>query len=186
MAAVAISGLTLWDSHQDRVRGERKDAATASRAASEAAILILRATPSRSGDRLALAPLNGEQAIQAQTILFPTALGLSPVETTGDPRVEAGWFDEALKRARKAAGEAEDGKGDQRLPIVLVTHYLADGGSHTARAIHDVGYTIDGRFLRGSAVTLRGMSIVATVGASGAQTALDAVWRKRHPAAAVK
>lgn len=182
VAAVAISALTLWDSHQDRVRSENKAAASETRASAEAATLVLRAAPVNEGTRLTLVPLNGEQAIQAQTILFPSALKLSPVETTGDPRIEAGWFDDALKRARKAAGEAEEPKGDQRLPIVVVTHYLADGQNHTARAIHDIGYTLEGRFLRGSAVTLRGMSIVGTVGEKNMQAALDALWRKRQAA----
>jgi hypothetical protein len=181
VAAVAISALTLWDSHRDRVRSEQKAAASETRASVEASMLVLRAAPSRDGDRLTLTPLNGEQAIQAQTILFPAALGVSPIETTGDPRVEAAWFDDALKRARKTAGEAEDAKGDQRLPVIVVTRYLADGRNHTARAIHDIGYTLEGRFLRGSAVTLRGMSIVAPVGEKTMQASLDTLWRKRHP-----
>jgi hypothetical protein len=183
VAAVAISALTLWDSHQDRVRGEKKAAASETRANAEAAMLVLRAAPSRDGDRLTLTPLNGEQAIQAQTILFPAALALPPVETTGDPRIEAAWFDDALKRARKDAGEADDAKGDQRLPVVVVTRYLADGRNHTARALYDIGYTLEGRFLRGSAVTLRGMSLVGTVSEKTMQAALDALWRKRHSGA---
>ncbi|TVV70999.1 hypothetical protein [Sphingomonas solaris] len=186
VAAVAISGLTLWDSHQERVRAEQKAQASATREDSEAATLVLRAAPSRDGDRLTLTPLNDTQAIQAQTILFPGALGLTPVETTGDPRIEAAWFDEALKRARKAAGEKEDAPGDQRLPVVVVTHYLADGKPHTARAIHDIGYTLDGRFLRGTAVVLRGMSVVATVPGKAMQPRLDALWRSRHPQTAEK
>ena len=184
VAAVGISALTLWDSHQDRARSEEKAAASASREDAEVATLVLRATPSHDGDRLTLAPLNPEQAIQAQTILFPTALGVSPIETTGDPRIEAAWFADALKRARKAAGQKEDDPGDQRLPIVVVTHYLAAGQRHTARAIHDLGYTLEGRFLRGSAVTLRGMSIVSSVGEKHMRQALDKLWRQRHPAVA--
>lgn len=183
VAAVGISALTLWDSHQERVRTETKAAASETRADAEAAVLVLRATPSRDGDRLTLAPLNAEQAIQAQTILFPTALGLAPVETTGDPRIEAAWFEGALKRARKAAGEKDDAAGDQRLPAIVVTHFVVDGKSHTARAIHDIGYTLEGRFLRGTAVSLRGMSIVTAVAAKGMQGRLDALWRGRHPAA---
>ncbi|WP_231639236.1 hypothetical protein [Sphingomonas profundi] len=183
VAAVGISALTLWDSHQERVRTEEKAVATADRADAEAAVLVLRATPSRDGDRLTLAPLNPEQAIQAQTILFPSALKLPPVETTGDPRIEADWFAEPLKRARKGAGQKDEDPGDQRLPIIVVTHYLAGGARHTSRAIHDLGYTLEGRFLRGSAVTLRGMSIVRTVKEEGAQAALDAVWTGRHRSA---
>ncbi len=183
MAAVAISGLTLWDSHRDRVRAEEQAAASATRQDKAASTLVLRAAPSRDGDRLTITALDGEQAIQAQTILFPTALGLAPVETTGDSRIEAEWFADALKRARKAAGAEEMDKGDQRLPVIVVTHYLAGGTRHTTRAIHDVGYTLEGRFLRGSDVTLRGMSIVSDVGAKGMQARLDRIWLERHPAA---
>lgn len=181
VAAVGISALTLWDSHQERVRSEEKAVASASREDAEVATLVLRATPSREGDRLTLAPLNAEQAIQAQTILFPSTLGLSPIETTGDPRIEAAWFAEALKRVRKAAGQKDEDPGDKRLPIVVVTRYLAAGKGHTARAIHDLGYTLEGRFLRGSAVVLRGMSIVTPVGEKRMQPALDRVWRQRQP-----
>ncbi len=183
MAAVAISGLTLWDSHQDRVRTEQKAAASASRETVEASVLVLRATPSGDGDRLTLTPLNAEQAIQAQTILFPSALGLAPVETTGDPRIEATWFADALKQARKAAGRKDDDPGDQRLPVVIVTQYVVGGTRHTTRAIHDLGYTLEGRFLRGANVVLRGMSIVGTVSEKHAQKALDAEWRRRLPSA---
>lgn len=179
VAAVGISALTLWDSHQERVRSDAKATASASRENAHAATLVLRATPSRNGDRLTLAPLNADQAIQAQTILFPSGLGLSPIGTTGDPRIEATWFAEALKQARKAAGQKDDDPGDQRLPIVVVTQYLADGRPHTVRAIHDIGYTLEGHFLRGTAMTLRGLSIVRTVNAKTMQSALDAVWRAR-------
>ena len=179
VAAVGISALTLWDSHRDRVRTEEKAVATASREDAEAVTLVLRATPSPDGDRLALAPLNGEQAIQAQTILFPTALAIPPVETTGDPRIEAAWFADPLKRARKAAGIRDDAPGDQRVPVVVVTRYLAGGTAHTSRAIQDIGYTLEGRFLRGTDVVLRGMSIVTPVSEKGMQRALDGVWRRR-------
>ncbi|MET0270959.1 MAG: hypothetical protein ABW173_11085 [Sphingomonas sp.] len=181
VAAVAISALTLWDSHSERVRIADSAERSSAREAAEAAVLVLRATPSRDGERLTIAPLGDTQAIQAQTIVFPKALALTPVETTGDPRIEAGWFDDALKRARKAAGEPDAGAGDQRLPVAIVTRYVVDGKTYTARAIHDIGYVLEGRFLGGHAVELRGMSRVAPVAEAAMQPRLDAIWAQRHP-----
>ncbi len=183
VAAVAISALTLWDSHSDRVRSAETAERSSAKQAQEAEALVLRATPSRDGEQLALAPLNGGQAIQAQTILFPSALGLAPVETTGDSRIEAGWFDDALKTVRKAAGAADAPAGDQRLPVAIVTRYVVDGKSRTARTLQEIGYVLEGRFLGGHAVRLRGMSLIDTVGQAAMQQRLDAIWRGQAPKA---
>lgn len=181
VAAVAISALTLWDSHSERVRTAEATERGSARAAAKAAVLVLRAAPSGDGDRLMIAPVGDGQAIQAQTIVFPKALALAPIETTGDPRIEADWFEDAVKRARKAAGEAEAGDGDQRLPVAIVSRYVVDGETRTARAIHDIGYALEPRFLKGRSVELRGMSRVSPVTEAAMQRELDAIWSRRHP-----
>ena len=175
VAAVAISGLTLWNSYTDRQDARVEKAGEAARATVANRTLLLKATADRDASRLDLLPLRAEQSIQGQTIAFPAALGLAPVDTTGDARIERGWFDDALVRARKGIGLEAETRGDERLPVLLTTRYLADGVLVTDRAIYDIGYATDTAFLSGTAVRLRGLSLVARVKADDTRR-IDQLW----------
>ena len=179
VAAVAISGLTLWNSYTDRQDARVEKAGEAARATVVNRTLLLKATADRDAGRLDLLPLRAEQSIQGQTIAFPTALGLAPVDTTGDARIERGWFDDALVRARKAIGLEAETRGDERLPVLLTTRYLADGVPVTDRAIYDIGYATDTAFLSGTDVRLRGLSLVARVKDDGTRR-IDRLWAAKQ------
>lgn len=180
VVAVVISALTLWNSWSERADTEATNRAEAQRASARAQTLVLTAT--RSSQRmLALKPVSADQSVQAQSISFPKALGLAPVQTTGEPRVEAGWFADALKKARDNAGMPDDSRGDERLPVAITTQFLADGRTHEDIAIYDVGYTIAGRLLGGHTVALRGVSLVSHARSGGAQATLDTRWAKLLP-----
>ena len=179
VAAVAISGLTLWNSYTDRQDARVEKAGEAARATVVNRTLLLKATADRDAGRLDLLPLRAEQSIQGQTIAFPTALGLAPVDTTGDARIERGWFDDALVRARKAIGLEAETRGDERLPVLLTTRYLADGVPVTDRAIYDIGYATDTAFLSGTDVRLRGLSLVARVKDDGIRR-IDRLWAAKQ------
>lgn len=174
--AVVISALTLWNSWSERSDSRAEKAQEEQKAGARATRLTL--TGQASSDVIALRPASADQTIQAQTIRFPTALALDPVETTGEPRIEAGWFAAALKRAREKAGLPDDSRGDARIPVLVETTFLADGEAHIDRALYDIGYSIEGRWLRGHSVTLRGLSL-ATRGAD--QRQLDARWLRLVP-----
>lgn len=58
VAAVAISGLTFWNSYQERTRAEAERAAEKAEAASKAATLVLRAERADGGERLRLASVD--------------------------------------------------------------------------------------------------------------------------------
>jgi len=182
VAAVLISGLTLWNNWNDRRETKAEKAATEQRASAKVAKLVLVAADGGK-QTLALKPAAPEQSVQSQTILFPTALDVSPAATNGEPRIEGGWFEHALVKAREAAGLPDNSRGDERLPVVIVTQYLADGDPHEDVALYDVGYTISGKFLGGHSVTLRGISLVAKVKRDHAQARLDARWKTLLPAA---
>ncbi|GAA0740787.1 hypothetical protein CA233_13660 [Sphingomonas sp. ABOLD] len=182
VAAVLISGLTLWNNWSDRRETKAEKAATEQRASAKVAKLVLVAADGGK-QTLALKPAAAEQSVQSQTILFPSALAVSPAATTGEPRIEGGWFEHALVKAREAAGLADNSRGDERLPVVIVTQYLADGDPHEDVALYDVGYTISGKFLGGHSVTLRGISLVAKVKRDHAQARLDARWKTLLPPA---
>ncbi len=178
--AVVISGLTLWNSWSERSDSEATRQAETRQSSTRAAILTL--TASASGNHeLLLKPGSAEQSVQSQTVSFPTALHLAPAETTGEPRIDAAWFESALKKAREKAGLPDDSRGDERLPVVIVTHFLVDGDPREDVAVYDIGYTITGHFLSGHSVTLRGLSLVSRTKSTKAQAVTDARWARLFP-----
>jgi hypothetical protein len=179
IVAVAISALTLWNSYSERKSSEAAHKAESTQSARKAAILTLRAVADKDGATLALTPRADNQAIQSQTISFPTALGLSPAETSSDARIERRWFEAALVKARKAAG-VEDRIGDARVPVVIETQYLADGEAETDRAVFELGYATTHSLLGGTEIHLRGVSRVGPVGKQApGQKKIDALWQAR-------
>ncbi len=178
--AVVISGLTLWNNWTARSDREAAAAEETLLASTRAGTLVL-VVASASGDELKLLPASSEQTVQSQEVLFPGALGLPPAATTGQPRIEAAWFEHALKKARSKARLPDDSRGDERLPVVLTTRFLAGGELHENRALYDIGYSISGHWLGGHSVALRGISLAGSVKSSNAQARLDARWRKLLP-----
>ncbi len=141
--------------------------------------LILRGVPDKDGEVLAISAPT-DQAIQSQSVTFPTALDLDSIETT-NPRIEADWFDGALRKARKAAGQRDEDAGDERLPVAVTTRYVADGEIITDVSLYDVGYAVKDRFLRGGVVRLRGLSFIGRTRADAAQARVDSLWQTRQP-----
>jgi hypothetical protein len=177
--ALIISALTLWNSYRERTNAEAEHAHETAQSAKKAATLVLKATPDKDGRTLALAPRSDEQAIQDQTIYFPTKLGVSAAQTSSDARIEKRWFDGALIDARKAAG-VEASLGDARMPVLIETHYLADGDPHVDRAIYEVGYVTSHSLIGGTDVHLRGLSRTSAVKSVDAgQKQIDAIWAGR-------
>ena len=182
VVTVGISAFALYDAHSARTKEESERAAAQGKEAVRVDRLTLVGTPRDDGRGLKLAPVVADQVVQSQTIRFPAALGVSPAQTTGDPRLEADWFADGLKKARRAAGERDESVGDERLPIAIETRYLAGGVIRTDRALYDLGYTISGQFLGGSSVRLRGLALVARPGGDVAAM-LDKRWAAAHPPA---
>lgn len=181
VAAVVISGLTFWNSYSERSNAEAERVAAAKKTGATAGTLLLRGRPQSEGRSLALDASRTDQIIQSQSIRFPAAFRLSPVETTGDPRIESGWFADALRKARRAADQPDESQGDERLPIAITTRFLVDGEPHEDVGLYDVGYALEGRFLLGSTVRLRGLSLIERVDATNAATRLDRLWQSRQP-----
>ena len=176
VAAVVISGLTFWNSYQERSSTQAERAAEKQEKSAKAQTLLLKA--SGRGNRLTLAPLDPEQAIQSQTIAFPVVLERKPIDTV-DPRIEAGWIEDAAVKARKLGGGSED-SGDARLPVAITSRFVRAGKTYTDSAIYDVGYRLESGILDIDA-RLLGLSLVERVSASKAQARLDALWNSRQP-----
>ncbi|MBV8685174.1 MAG: hypothetical protein JOZ90_13765 [Alphaproteobacteria bacterium] len=171
---VLISALALWNSYSERSAGEAERAAEKAEQASVSRTLLLKA--GGGGKRLALTAHDPDQAIQSQTLLFPSAFGLGAFDTT-EPRIEAEWVERAVK---KAHGKDAKVRGDARIPVAIVTRFVTDGKALTDTALYDVGYKESGGGLfGGSDVELRGLSLVERTGARQAQARLDAIWAAR-------
>jgi hypothetical protein len=171
---VLISGLALWNSWSERSAAEKERAAEKAQRASVSRTLLLK--PSGGGKRLALAAHDPDQAIQSQTLIFPSAVGLEAFDTT-EPRIEAEWVKRALKKANEKDRKA---RGDARMPVAITTRFVADGHGFTDTALYDIGYKQSGGGLfEGSEVDLKGLSLVGRTAAANAQARLDALWASR-------
>lgn len=159
IAAVIISGLGLWNSYMDRRDAQADKVAQAARSDTHRPF-YLKATANGDGSQLTLLPVNPDDVIQSQTLIFPPAFGIAAITTTSDARIEADWFADPLKDDRRKRDLPEESQGDERVPVMVQTDYLAGGQALSTRSYYDVGYALEGRFLRGAQVKLRGLSLI--------------------------
>ena len=176
VAAVVISGLTFWNSYRERTAAETERLAEKQDQAERARTVLLKATAGRDGKQLLLTPADTDQVIQGLTIRFPSAIEARPIDAVIEPRIEAGWIEDVLKKVESPAATS----GDLRLPVAITTRFVVDGTTHEDVALYDVGYRID-RGLLDSDVVLRGLSQIERARASSAQARLDAIWKSRNP-----
>ena len=155
IAALTVSGLSYWDSHQERVV-----AAKAKPAVARAGPLLLTGNLADDGARIDFEPATGG-VIQTQTIRFPTMVRADAVETTGNARIEATWFDSGLRGALKGH---KLHTGRHRLAVGIETTYVGNGVAATDRAVYDLGYSLHSRLLRPDAVAIEGISLVRRAG----------------------
>ena len=164
--AVCISALTLWNSWSERNHSETERAAAERKAARASSTLVLKAVLNEDADTLTLAPADSRQTIQSQRLLFPARLGIDPIDTTGDARMEAGWIDKAAK----------DKPHDRelRVPVAIVTRFVGEAGDPVeSAALYQLGYRVEGRLL-GSATKLTGLALTGRVPVKDAQKRVDA------------
>ncbi|HEX4711640.1 hypothetical protein [Phenylobacterium sp.] len=187
IVAVAIAALGYWDSHRERTQTDRERAAAEQekRAEARAGVLklsfLMTGTPESGGGRLRLATVHPEQVIQTQALSFPSDVRGDAVQTTGNPRIEAGWFEGGLDKALHTHGsKARQG----RLPVGIVTVFIEDGQTKTDRALYLVGYSLHPRVLRSDRVELEGLSLLRRGVGEDVQGAVDARWASQAPAPA--
>ena len=179
IVAVAIAALGYWDAHRERAAAEKAHQAEL-RAGALKQTFLMTGTVEGSGDRIRLATVHAEQVIQTQALIFPSEVRGEPVQTTGNPRLEAGWLEGGLEKALRAHGvKAEHG----RAPVGIVTVYIEDGQSKTDRAIYLVGFSLHPRLLRSARVELEGLSLLRRGVGEDVKPAVDAAWVRQVPAA---
>ena len=176
VVAVVVAVLGYWDSHRERTQEAREKALAARERQVEARANALRqsflmtGTLEGSGDRIRLSSQRPEQVIQTQTIWFPKAVRAAPVETTGNPRLEVGWVEDGLRKAKTESG---------RVPVGVLTVFIEDGLTKTDRAVYQVGYSLHPRTLRKAEVDLDGLSLARRGVTGDLQGAADNLWAAR-------
>jgi hypothetical protein len=184
ITAVVIAALGYWDTHRERAQTDRERAAEAREKQAEARAGVLKlaflmtGTPESGGDRLRLATVHSEQVIQTQAVTFPAEIRGDAVQTTGNPRIEAGWFEAGLA---KALHVRDDKRHQGRLPIGIATSFIEDGQPKTDQAIYLIGYSTHPRVLRSDKVEMEGLSLVRRGVGGDLQPAVDALWTKQNP-----
>jgi hypothetical protein len=176
VVAVVVAVLGYWDSHRERTQEAREKALAARERQVEARANALRqsflmtGTLEGTGDRIRLSSQRPEQVIQTQTIWFPKAIRAAPVETTGNPRLEVGWVEDGLRKAKTESG---------RVPVGVLTVFIEDGLTKTDRAVYQVGYSLHPRTLRKAEVDLDGLSLARRGVTGDLQGAADNLWAAR-------
>ncbi|MBV8970956.1 MAG: hypothetical protein JO290_01555 [Sphingomonadaceae bacterium] len=171
ICALIVSALSYWDTHQER------KAATAAPPPARIAPLTLTGTVDRGGDRIALKAAGADQVVQTQSVRFPTMVKADAVETTGNPHIDAIWFEAGLRSALK---DVKLHSGRHRLPVVIETTYVAGALTATDLALYDLGYSLHARLLRPDVVTIEGISLVRR-GGGDLQALADARFVKSLP-----
>ena len=185
IVAVAIAALGYWDSHRERSQeASEKAAAARERQAEQKAgalklTFLMTGTPAGSGDRIQLTAVHPEQVIQTQAVTFPREVRGDAIQTTGNPRIEAGWLEGGLEKALHAHGvTATHG----RVPIGIDTVFIEDGQPKTDRAVYLLGYSPHPRVLRSAKVELEGLSLLRRGVGEDLAAAVDAAWARQVPA----
>ncbi|MEA3002972.1 MAG: hypothetical protein QOH81_1760 [Sphingomonadales bacterium] len=174
---VLISALALWNSYAERRSNEAERTAEKAEKGAVSRILLLKA--SGDGKRLTLAPRDSAQIIRSQAILFPSPLE-TKVDEVVEPRIEASWVRQAVKKAHDLGRKAPKSVGDARMPVAITTRFDSGDATLAETAIYDIGYKESGGGLFGGTdIALRGLSLVERVSPARAQARLDAIWNAR-------
>lgn len=172
ICALGVAALGYWDSHHERVAAEKAQQADAAARAMKQSFVV-KGELGDKGGVLHMAPIHADQVIQTQTLWFPKDVRSDKVETTGDPRLEADWLADGVRRAAEKS-KAEAG----RVPVVVVTEFVEDGETRTDQSVYQVAYSLHHRLLQADQVKLEGLSLSRRNVAGDPQAAADKLWGK--------
>lgn len=175
--ALLVAGLSFWDAHRDRSAGAQR----AQQQQAAESVLVLTGQVDGSGDRIRLEPMNRAQAVQSQTLVFPSAVRADPVQIdAAQPRIDKDWIVSGLKQAQEA--EKKAGKkpvAEGRLPVGVTTTYVQDGVTRTDRAIYRIGYSVSSNLIGVERVKLEGLSLVRRGAGGDLKGQVEALWARR-------
>jgi hypothetical protein len=176
LIGVAIAGLSLYVTHADRERDQKEAAREAQQRAQAQSVLVLRGEG--DGRRIRLTPANPDQVVQSQAIYFPSVIRGGPVQSTGEGRIETGWFADGLKRALHGAA---DNGSEQTLTVGIVTTFVEAGAVMTDASLYRIGFTVHPRWLQGAEVRIDGIAVSRRGLTGDLQAAVDAAWARQAP-----
>jgi hypothetical protein len=167
VAALAVAGLGYLDSHRDREQARADEASV--KAARESFLFKGQA------DEVRLNPADPDQVIQTVTVWFPKDVRADKVEIDGDPRLEAGWIADGV---RKAQSQSSDKAQSGRVPVTVQTVFIQDGQTRTDDAVYTLAYSLHHRLLQADRVQLEGLSLIRRSIKGDPQAAADKLWEK--------
>lgn len=174
LLALVIAALGYWDAHRERTQQDRERAAAERqhqadlKASAVKLSFLMTGSVDAAGDTVRLASVHPEQVIQTQTVYFPATVRADSIETTGNPRLEAGWIEDGLRKA----GAPRTG----RVPVGVETMFIEDGQMKTDRSLYQLGYSLHPRLLRGEKVQLEGLSLARRGVAGDLRGAASQAW----------
>ena len=171
VVGLVIAGLSLWSNWSDRRVDQRERAAERVDAARAKGAVLLEGTVEEGGRTLKLA--DAARKITSVEVSFPASLGVGAHAALVAPRIEADWIAEPLLALTKDA-EAHEG----RVPALITTEWWDADTHRRDRAIYDVAWRTEGRFLRGRALRLEGMVLHER---GGGAARLEAIWAREKP-----
>jgi hypothetical protein len=179
VAALAIAALSYWDSNKELHEREQAHADEVAEKAARSSFL-LKGQVDDKGDRVRLNPVDPDQVVQTVTVWFPKDVHPDKVEIDGDPRLEAAWIADGVRKgAGKSEAKSEAKSEDGRVPVAVQTVFIQDGQTRTDEAVYNLAYSLRHRLLQPDRVTLEGLSL-ARRGFKGddPQAAADKLWGK--------
>jgi hypothetical protein len=175
--ALVVAGLSFWDAHRDRTVSEKHS----EQQQAAQSVLVLTGEVDGSGDLIRLKPMKPDQAVQSQTLVFPSAVRADPVQIdAAQPRIDKDWIVAGIKKvqdAEKKAGRKPSAEG--RLPVGVTTTYVQDGTTRTDRAIYRIGYSVSSNLIGVERVKLQGLSLVRRGVGGDLKGQVEALWTRR-------
>jgi hypothetical protein len=166
--AVIIAALGLWENHREHAEAQKEHAAEIAAGALKDTFLMTGAL-AHNGAVVRLTSVHPDQVIQTQTVWFPAAIRAGSVETTGNPRLEAAWVEQGVRKT-------SDGAKEGRVPVGVETVYIEDGQTKTDNAVYELAYSLHPRLLLGDKVELEGLSLARRGVTGGLQGAVNSLW----------
>jgi hypothetical protein len=125
--------------------------------------------------------MKSDQAVQSQTLVFPSAIRAEPVQIdAAQPRIEKHWIVAGLKRTEDAGRKAgRKPAGEGRLPVGVTTSYIQDGVMRTDRSLYRIGYSTSSNLIGVERVKLEGLSLVRRGAGGDLKAQVEALWARR-------
>ncbi len=172
VAGLVIAALSLWSNWSDRRANQQERAAEKTEAVRAKTAVLLDGTVEDGGRTLKLSDAN--RKITGIDVRFPASFGVGEHDALVTPRIEADWIAAPLLALTKG-----DDTREGRVPVLITADWWDADTHRRDRAIYDVAWRSEGRFLRGRTLRLGGVALRER---GGNAARLEAIWAREKPA----